>query len=156
MKLVDLLNIDRVLIDPDISSKKRLLEGAAQLIADATASVTRPEVFDSLISRERLGSTGLGNGIALPHGRIASADQPYAAFIRLGEGINYDALDDQPVDLVFCLVIPEGGNENHLQVLAQLAEMFSDPQVSAKLRSAESAHELYEIIAGWSPRSPAG
>ncbi|MGB1110162.1 MAG: PTS sugar transporter subunit IIA [Gammaproteobacteria bacterium] len=151
MKLVDLLNVDRILVDPDISSKKRLLENTAQLIADSTAAMTRAEVFDSLISRERLGSTGLGNGIALPHGRSATADKAYASFIRLKEAVTYDAIDGQPVDLVFGLVIPEGGNEDHLQVLAQLAEMFSNQSVVEALRKAKSSDQVHETIANWSP-----
>jgi PTS system nitrogen regulatory IIA component len=154
MRIADLLTLDRVACDSPAASKKRLLETVGNLIADSKDALSRSEIFTSLLSRERLGSTGLGNGIALPHGRVQRGHHPVGAFVRLARPIDYDALDGQPVDLVFALVIPEDSTQQHLEILASLAEMFSDRAFCDRLRQAPTPQELLGLISDWSPGPP--
>lgn len=149
MQLTDLLPLAHVSCDSQASSKKRVLEQLSELIATGQESLSRNEVFDSLLARERLGSTGLGHGVAIPHGRLKESDRTIGAFIKLRQGIDYDASDRQPVDLLFALLVPEHSTEEHLQLLARLAEMFSNAAVVARLREAETAEALLEIIREW-------
>ena len=118
------------------------------MIAGASSGLTGQEVFNSLLSRERLGGTGLGNGIALPHGRLKNGLSTIAAFIKLKRGVDYDAVDHQPVDLIFALLVPEQSTEEHLQVLAQLAEMFNKPEFLARLRKEESSEAIHSLLTG--------
>ncbi len=149
MQLTDILTPERVSCDSQAGSKKRVLELLSELAAGGQDSLSRSEIFDSLLSRERLGSTGLGHGIAIPHGRVKNSDKTIGAFIKLREGIDYDAMDHQPVDLLFALLVPEQSTEEHLKLLAQLAEMFSNAEVVAHLRSATSAAALLDTIRAW-------
>jgi PTS system nitrogen regulatory IIA component len=151
MNIADLLSIERVACDLPATSKKRLIENVANLIADSDLELSRNEVFSSLLARERLGSTGLGHGIALPHGRIKNGRRPIGAFVRLGRGIDYDAPDGKPVDLVFALVIPESANEEHLEILSKLAEMFSNTSFCERLRQCHSDAAAYESLTTWTP-----
>lgn len=146
MQLIDILARDRVVADMRVSSKKRLLEQLANLLsADHDASVQR-SIFEALISREHLGSTGLGLGVAIPHGRVASDIQPTAAFVRLKDAIDFDAPDNEPIDLVLALVVPEHFTDQHLTLLAQVAELFSHPEVCDELRSAQDSQQLFERL----------
>ena len=122
------------------------METLSGLIAGTSSSLTGQEVFNSLLSRERLGGTGLGNGIALPHGRLKNGLSTIAAFIKLKQGVDYDAVDHQPVDLIFALLVPEHSTEEHLQVLAQLAEMFNKPEFLTRLRREESNEAIYSLL----------
>jgi len=149
MQLTDILSLGRISCDSQAGSKKRVLEEFSDLIANDQTSLNRNEIFDSLLSRERLGSTGLGHGIAIPHGRISNSERAIGALIKLSEGIDYEAVDHQPVDLLFALLVPEKSTEEHLQLLAMLAEMFSNAEVVAKLRSAHTAAALYDAILDW-------
>lgn len=149
MQLIDILSLERVSCDSQATSKKRVLERLSDLIATSQPSMSRTEIFDSLLSRERLGSTGLGHGIAIPHGRISHCDHAIGAFIKLSNGVDYDAVDHNPVDLLFALLVPENSTEEHLQLLAQLAEMFSNAEVVARLRSAHTPEALLDIIRNW-------
>jgi PTS system nitrogen regulatory IIA component len=106
-------------------------------------------VFDALIGRERLGSTGLGHGVAIPHGRLEGNDRTRAAFLQLRDGVDFDSNDRQPVDLLFAMVVPEDSTEEHLKVLARLAEMFSDADFDRRLREAGSAEDLHRLIVDW-------
>ena len=124
------------------------METLSGLIAGTGSGLTGQEVFNSLLSRERLGGTGLGNGIALPHGRLKNGLATIAAFIKLKQGVDYDAVDHQPVDLIFALLVPEQSTEEHLQVLAQLAEMFNKPEFLARLRKEESNEAIYKLLTG--------
>lgn len=133
-------------------SKKAILEVLAHLIASPASELGSAEVFNSLLSRERLGSTGLGHGVAIPHGRINHGSRTYGAFARTEEGIDFDALDNQPVDLFFSLLVPDKATDQHLQILAQLAEMFSDDEFLARLRASRSHDELFELLTTWTPR----
>jgi nitrogen PTS system EIIA component len=139
-----------VLADLDVSSKKRLFEQAAQLI-QASHQVDAQEVFESLFAREKLGSTALGYGIAIPHGRIKPLKETACAFARLKAPIEFDAPDNQPVDLVFILLAPAAATDVHLQILGELAAMFSDEAFRARLRAASDATELHRLITEWTP-----
>ena len=129
-----------------------MLEFRAGLLATSSPSLTEVEIFDSLLNRERLGSTGLGTGVAIPHGRIPGIDAPVGAIVTLNSGVDYDAIDRQPVDLLFALLVPEESTDEHLQILASLAQMFSDRKLSARLRECESAEQLLQLLDGWEPQ----
>lgn len=145
MSITSLLATDRIFTDADISSKKRLLEFIAERAADSL-SLPQNIIFNKLLERERLGSTGLGKGFAVPHARLTDISDACGYFIKLDKGINYDAIDHQPVDLIFVLFIPEASTEEHLQILASLARVFSQPAVSEKIRSCLSANDIIELI----------
>ena len=148
MRISDILTSERIICNVNLSSKKAALETLSGLIASASIQVNEQEVFNSLLSRERLGGTGLGNGIALPHGRLKDGLSTIAAFIKLKQGVDYDAVDHQPVDLIFALLVPEHSTEEHLQVLARLAEMFNKPEFLAQLRREESKEAIYGLLTG--------
>ena len=148
MHISDILTSERIQCDVNLSSKKAVLETLSGIIAGASSNLTRQGVFNSLLSRERLGGTGLGNGIALPHGRLKNGLTTIAAFIKLKQGVDYDASDHQPVDLIFALVVPEHSTEEHLQVLAQLAGMFNQPEFLAQLRREDSNEAIYRLLTG--------
>ena len=151
MNLSALLDARRISINATVSSKKRVLEHAAELLSQAPDALNSQEIFASLIARERLGSTGLGNGIAVPHGRVKSSNRPVAALIRLANGIEFDAVDGAPVDLMFCLIIPESSPEAHLDILATLARMFSDNAFCARLRAVDDRHQAHALLTQWDP-----
>jgi nitrogen PTS system EIIA component len=148
MNISDILTSDCVFPDMECHSKKDALDTLAKTIANSDNSISQTEVFDCLIARERLGSTGLGNGIAIPHGRLKNGKKTLAAFIQLDSAVDYDATDKVPVDLLFALIVPEDSTEEHLQTLATLAEMFSDKDTINKLRQSNSSEELYSILTG--------
>ena len=148
MEIADILTPERISCDLTLRSKKAALETLADLIAGADSSMSVQEVFNSLLTRERLGGTGLGHGIALPHGRLQNSFSTIAAFIRLKQGVDYAASDRQPVDLIFALLVPEHSTEEHLQILAQLASKFDRPEFLAQLRGAASAAAIYELLTG--------
>ena len=149
MQVAELLELDRIRCNTQSASKKRVLEQLSQLLAANQETLSQNQVFDSLLSRERLGSTGLGYGVAIPHGRMKESDNTLAAFIKLQQGVDFDASDNQPVDLLFALLVPEEATEEHLQLLAQLARMFSDGALVKQLRDAPDAHSLLTIIQEW-------
>lgn len=146
MQISEILTSDRILCNVDVSSKKAALEMLAALIAGASSSLSGPEVFYTLLSRERLGGTGLGNGIALPHGRMKNGLATIGAFIKLKQGVDYDAADEQPVDLIFALLVPEHSTDEHLQVLAQLAAKFNEPEFLTQLRREEANEAIYTLL----------
>lgn len=133
-----------------VASKKRLLEEAGRMI-EASHGVSSAEVFDSLFSREKLGSTALGYGIAIPHGRIKGLKEAVCVFLRLTTPLDYDAPDGMPVDLVFVLLAPAAATDQHLQLLAELAQMLSNKSVRERLRAAPDAEALYKLICEWNP-----
>ena len=149
MNITALLSPDRVATCDDIGSKKRVLEVLAELLGSSSQVLSQQEIFDSLLNREKLGSTGLGKGVALPHGRLASLQEPVCAFIKVTPPVDFDALDDEPVDLVFSLLVPEDSTEEHLQVLSNIAEIFSDPGICASLRSCQTDKCLLELLSQW-------
>ncbi|MGQ9659585.1 MAG: PTS sugar transporter subunit IIA [Thermochromatium sp.] len=142
----NLINESRIECGLEIASKKRLLEILAELLAGDHPRLQPEGVFEHLIERERLGSTGLGHGIALPHARMKNVNEAIGAFVRTAQGVDYDAADGQPVDLAFALLVPEAANEEHLQLLAHLASLFSDPTTRARLRKASSRAEILGVL----------
>ena len=133
----------------EIGSKKRVLQQLGELLASSTPGLSPEAVFDHLLERERLGSTGLGHGIALPHARMPQLDRAVGAFVQLRTGVDFDAIDDLPVDLAFGLLVPQEANEAHLQLLAKLASMFSNDMLCEKLRNGADAQELFQHIQEW-------
>jgi PTS system nitrogen regulatory IIA component len=142
----DFITETRIARALELSSKKRLLEALAQLLASEHPGLSPDTVFERLLERERLGSTGLGHGIALPHARVREVKEALGAFVTTAEGVDYDAMDGEPVDLAFALLVPEDATEEHLQLLAQLAGLFSDPKVRKRLRDADSAAAILRIF----------
>ncbi|HHC72380.1 MAG TPA: PTS IIA-like nitrogen-regulatory protein PtsN [Thiotrichales bacterium] len=151
MDISQLIDIDRVAHDFHASSKKRSLEEVSQLLASGAPDLSAEAIFDSLIGRERLGSTGLGHGVAIPHGRLTGQEKTVGAFLRLDEAIDFDALDGQPVDLLFALLVPEHATDEHLEMLAQVAEMFANREFVKRLREASDARQLFELLTHWHP-----
>ena len=148
MLISDLLSPERIRCDVQSSSKKRLLELISEELARNTDEFSKREIFESLIARERLGSTGLGKGVAIPHGRVKGSQHVQAAFIRLKKPLPFDAMDGEPVDLLFCLAVPEDCGEDHLKLLAQVAELFGDPELLQELRQAPAPAELLQLLTG--------
>ncbi|NOZ37276.1 MAG: PTS IIA-like nitrogen regulatory protein PtsN [Gammaproteobacteria bacterium] len=146
MQLSDLLSEDRIACEIGAHSKKRALEALSQLLAQDQVYVTSGDIFDSLLSRERLGSTGVGYGVAIPHGRVKNTRQASGAFIRLAEGIDFDAIDREPVDLIFALLVPEESTDEHLAILSELASLFNEQSFRDSLRQASDKHEIYSLI----------
>ena len=141
------ISVERISVANQAASKKRILEEVAGLLATASEELNQGGVFDKLLERERLGSTGLGHGIALPHARVAGITEARGAFIQLQSGADFDAIDQQPVDLVFGLLVPEAATEVHLQLLAKLATLFNDSSFCNRLRKAKSSDALlHEFI----------
>ncbi|MGD8909175.1 MAG: PTS IIA-like nitrogen regulatory protein PtsN [Chromatiales bacterium] len=137
---------ERIGCDVEAASKKRVLEQLGLRLAESVPELTQDLVFDALLERERLGSTGLGKGIALPHARMAQVDQAMGAFIKLTKGIDFDAIDGEPVDLAFAMLVPQEATDEHLQLLSTLARIFSDERFCTELRQAESDHHLFLLI----------
>lgn len=151
MNLVSkLLKPANVLLDVEAGSKKRLFELASQAF-EASEGVSASEVFDSLFSREKLGSTALGHGIAIPHGRIKGLKETACAFVRMKAPIDFDAPDSLPVDLLFILLAPAAASDLHLQILAELAQMFSEKDMRDQLRGAPDVNRLHALIREWTP-----
>jgi PTS system nitrogen regulatory IIA component len=140
---------ERVANSLSISSKKRLLEVLADLLASADPGLSPEVVFERLLERERLGSTGLGHGVALPHARMKNLDEAVGAFVQLQEGVSFDSIDDEPVSLAFGLLVPEEATEMHLQLLSQLASMFSNQELRQDLREASSKDQILGILESW-------
>lgn len=144
--LDQVLTVERVFVGAFGASKKRVLQTLAERLASAVPGVTELDLFDQLIARERLGSTGLGQGIALPHCRLANIDQPVAALVKLDEAVDFESPDRQPVDLMFALVVPEAATDEHLQLLAAVVERFNDSETVAALRDTRDPNELYRLF----------
>ena len=145
-----LLNPSHVLVDLQVSSKKRLFEQAG-LLFENQDGIARSVVFESLFARERLGSTGLGQGVAIPHGRIKGLKEAQGALLRLAQPVPFDAPDGQPVGLAFVLLVPEKATEKHLQILSELAQMFSDRSLREAMAHAPDAAALHQLVTAWQP-----
>lgn len=153
-RLARLLSPTNVLLDLQASSKKRLFEQAA-LLFENHQGMERARVFDALFARERLGSTGLGEGVAIPHGRIKGLREAAAALVRCAEPIAFDAPDGRPVRLLVFLLVPENATEEHLELLSELAELMSDRAVRDSLLEASDPAAVHDILAHWEPYRPA-
>jgi len=149
-----LLPASNVLLDLPASSKKRAFEQAG-LLFENNQGVARAKVFDSLFARERLGSTGLGQGVAIPHGRIKGLKEAVAAFVRVAEPIPFDAPDGQPVSVMIFLLVPEQASQAHLDLLSELAQMLSDKAFRQSLLEAPSPEAVHAALTAWEPIRPA-
>ena len=147
-RLAAILPFAQALVQVEATSKKRAFEEAG-LLFENLHGLNRALVADSLFARERLGSTGLGYGVAIPHGRIKGMKSPLAAVFRLREPIGFDAPDEKPVSLMIFLLVPEASTQKHLEILSEIAEMLSDTTLRDKLKACEDATELHSLITGW-------
>lgn len=153
-RLASILPAAQVLVHVDATSKKRAFEEVG-LLFENLHGLNRALVTDSLFARERLGSTGLGHGVAIPHGRIKGLKAPMAAVLQLAQPIGFDAPDEQPVSLLIFLLVPEAATQKHLEILSEIAELLSDAALRAKLNGSASADELHGLIAAWRSAQPA-
>lgn len=145
MALADLLHQDAIIPALKVNSKKQLLQELAAKASRITG-VSERDVFDVILQRERLGSTGVGHGIAIPHGKLGSISSITGVFARLETPVDFEALDDQPVDLVFLLLAPEGAGADHLKALSRIARVLRDPELVAKLRATDSDTAIYTFL----------
>jgi PTS system nitrogen regulatory IIA component len=146
MDLTDILKPEAVLPALKAQSKKQVLHEVCAAAAQQTGLGERA-ILETILQRERLGSTGVGQGVAIPHGKLGTLDALVGVFARLDRPVEFDSLDDQPVDLVFALLAPEGAGADHLKALARVARVLRDPAVAQKLRGAADAGELYAVLA---------
>lgn len=149
MNINQLITPNRVICLPEISSKKRLIEKLSNLLGLGAIGYDPTDIFNRLIERERLGSTGLGHGVALPHARFGDRNQTVGAFIKLDKAIDFDCPDGKPADLLFTLLVPEQHTNDHLQILSSLAGMFSDNDFCQDLRQCHGDDELFKHLCGW-------
>ena len=147
-RLASILPASQVLVGVDATSKKRAFEEAG-LLFENLHGLSRALITDSLFARERLGSTGLGHGVAIPHGRIKGLKEAVGAFLRLAAPVQFDAPDGKPVSLLFVLLVPEQATEQHLQILSELAQMFSDRAFRENLTAAADAAAIHALFTGW-------
>ena len=145
MSIESILTKDCVCAKMSASSKKKVLENIAQLFSEHVAELNADDLFTSFINRERLGSTGIGHGIAIPHCRFDTGGKSYCACITLEESIDFDAVDNAPVDIIFAMLVPTDAESSHLQTLAGLAEKLQNPTFIAQIRRARSNEQLFEI-----------
>ena len=153
-RLASILPAAQVLVHVDATSKKRAFEEVG-LLFENLHGLNRALVTDSLFARERLGSTGLGHGVAIPHGRIKGLKAPMAAVLQLAQPIGFDAPDEQPVNLLIFLLVPEAATQKHLEILSEIAELLSDTTLRAKLNASATPAELHGLIASWRSAQPA-
>jgi len=148
MLIKEILKPERTLHSVKANSKKRLLERIAQQFSDTNPNLNENELFDAFIERERLGSTGIGEGVAIPHCRINHCNQTMGMLVLLDKGVDYDSLDSNKVDLIFALIVPEESNQEHLNTLKEIASAFHHEGLRDALRSTSNADELYQIAIG--------
>jgi PTS system nitrogen regulatory IIA component len=146
IRLENILTPGRSLANAPGGSKKRVLEQIANLVAQDVHDLDTQQIFESLVAREKLGSTGFGNGIAIPHCRFAGCRTPIAAILRLETAVDFDALDGAPVDLLLVLLVPESATEEHLQLLRQIASLLDRADVRSRLRKAPDSASLYQAV----------
>ncbi len=152
-RLASILPPAQVLVGVDATSKKRAFEEAG-LLFENLHGLSRALITDSLFARERLGSTGLGHGVAIPHGRIKGLKAPMAALVPLAPPIGFDAPDAQPVTLLNCLLVPEAATQKHLEILSEIAELLSDAALRERIKSSPTAADLHQLVAGWRSAQP--
>ena len=146
--IAQLLPVSNVMLDVDLSSKKRVFEQVG-LRFENNHHISRSQVFDSLFAREKLGSTGLGQGVAIPHGRVKGLRDAVAAFVKMQNPIPFDAPDGLPVDFIFVLLVPERATDMHLQLLGELAQMFSDKAFRDQLQNTDDPVAIHKLFADW-------
>lgn len=146
IRLESILTPGRSLVNVPGGSKKRVLEQIAKVIAQDLPDLDAQAIFESLIAREKLGSTGFGNGIAIPHCRMAGCNSPLSAVLRLEAPVDFDAIDGAPVDLLFVLLVPQAATDEHLELLRQIASMLDREDVRQRLRKAPTNDDLYQVV----------
>lgn len=146
IQLKDILIPSRVLVNVNVASKKRALEVIAKTVVTEDNQLDELDIFEQLIERERLGSTGFGNGVAIPHCRIAACPEPIAVLLRLATAIDFDAVDEGPVDLLVGLIVPEAATDEHLQLLRQVAELLGNADIRTEMREAQNSEILHQIV----------
>lgn len=144
MDVSEIITPERVYTKLEGSSKKRVLEQAAEFIARQSPELDPNELFDKLITREKLGSTAIGKGVAIPHCRVSHCNKVLGTLIRLNKAIDFDAIDNEPVDLLFILLVPENSTDEHLQALSQIATRFNNDTLTTSLRSTDNNQSLYD------------
>jgi nitrogen PTS system EIIA component len=149
-RLAKLLPLENVVLGLAVTSKKRVFEQAG-LIFENQHGIARSVVTDNLFARERLGSTGLGEGVAIPHGRIKGLKQPLAAFVRLQEPIAFESPDGQPVGLLIFLLVPEQATQQHLEILSEIAQLLSDREARTRLTNETDRTAVHQLITAWQP-----
>ncbi|MFN9194203.1 MAG: PTS IIA-like nitrogen regulatory protein PtsN [Pseudomonadota bacterium] len=149
-RLAAILPVANVLVNVEATSKKRVFE-AAGVLFENEHSIARGTVTDNLFARERLGSTGLGHGVAIPHGRVKGLKNPLAAVVRLQQPIPFDAPDEAPVALLVFLLVPEAATQRHLEILSEIAEMLSDRELRERLKTEGDAAAVHKLISDWDP-----
>jgi len=154
-KMIETMNLiskilppENVILDTDSTSKKRVFERVG-ILFENQLQIARSEVFDSLFAREKLGSTGLGQGVAIPHGRVKGLRDAAAAFFKVQSPIPFDAPDAIPVNLIFVLLVPERATDLHLQILGELAQMFSDKNFREQLQSSNDPTVIHQLFTNW-------
>ncbi|MFK8032651.1 MAG: PTS IIA-like nitrogen regulatory protein PtsN [Hyphomicrobiales bacterium] len=147
MDLSDLVSPDAIMPSLKVQSKKQAIQALAEKAAQLTG-VPEREVFDTLLQRERLGSTGVGHGIAIPHGKLVAFDRIVGVFARLETPIEFESLDNEPVDLIFLLLASEGAGADHLKALARIARVFRNGQITSKLRDTRDINDIYSVLTG--------
>jgi len=145
MEICDLINDESVVESLHVTSKKQALQDLSRRAADLTGLHER-SIFEVLMAREKLGTTGVGNGIAIPHGKIPNLDRLYGLFARLERPIDFNSIDEQPVDLIFLLLAPESAGADHLKALARVSRLLRDTAVCEKLRGTDKAEALYALL----------
>ncbi|PDH33034.1 MAG: PTS IIA-like nitrogen-regulatory protein PtsN [OM182 bacterium MED-G28] len=145
MQLKDFLTRDRCYCRIEGVSKKRLLENISKLLSKQFSNLDDNEIFNAIMAREQLGSTGLGNGIAVPHCRVPHCETIIGALITLENAIDFDAIDGKKVDLIFLLIVPEEKTDDHIKALGGLAELFNDPNFCSTIRQAQNSSDLYKV-----------
>lgn len=143
LRIEDILTPERTLTDVPASSKKKLLEQLASMVAESIDEASADDIYERLLGRERMGSTGIGEGIAIPHCRLLQCEQAMGVLLHLQTPIDYDAIDGEPIDLVFALLVPEEATDDHLQILATLATNFSQESYRSSLRNSPNSNQLY-------------
>lgn len=145
MELSNVISLETIYPNMKASSKKQLLQELGTIVKD---KIGKPifEIASVLMERERLGSTGVGHGVAIPHGRFSELDQICGVFVKLDKPVNYDSIDDQPVDLIFLLLAPEEAGADHLKALAKISRIFRDQATCEKLRGADNSDAIYAIL----------
>ena len=152
-RLASILPAAQVVVNVDVTSKKRAFEEVGLLFEDLHG-LSRAVITDSLFARERLGSTSLGHGVAIPHGRIKGLKAPMAALFQLAHPIGFDAPDDTPVGLLIFLLVPEAATQKHLEILSEIAEMLSNADLREKLMTTHDAAQLHQLVADWQSVQP--
>ncbi len=151
-KLSSILKVDQVLLGAKASSKKRVFEQAS-LLLESKSGIARSKIFNSLFSREKLGSTGLGNGVAIPHGRIEGLKEAFSIVLYLDKPISFDANDDKLVEILIFLLVPIDANQKHLEIFSDVAEMLSDPKFISELKSSKTSEVLHNKLCSWSSKN---